>query len=166
MGADGLFACIEINTVNISICRSHIGERPNRIMMEHQEQWAIILLLLVAGTVCGAHMVLSSLGNVPFAVPYTADVAEGSLVVIEGEVEKITLTQEGGHRILRVDGVPVFLPASAADARVFLAGDRVRIYGIVQMYRQEREILVRNSADIILLFPNAPFEPHGEGALV
>ncbi len=162
-GADGLFACIGINTVNISICRSHIEERSNRItMLEEPERRAILLLLLVTGIVCGAHLILSTLGNATFAVPYAPDIAEGSLVVLEGTVEKITLTQEGGHRILQVGGVPVFIPASTADGCIVLTGDPVRIYGIVQLYRGEREILVRSSADITILGSGASSGPHVE----
>jgi DNA/RNA endonuclease YhcR with UshA esterase domain len=118
--------------------------------MERQEKQAIILLILVICVVSGAHMVLSMVGNEPFAAPYAPDISEGKLVLLEGEVEKVSTTQDGGHMILQVQGVQVFIPASVVGQQKIAAGDRIRVYGIVQVYRGEREIAVSRSSDISL----------------
>jgi DNA/RNA endonuclease YhcR with UshA esterase domain len=116
--------------------------------MERQEKQAIFLLILVICIVSGAHMVLSMVGNEPFATPYASDVSVGRLVFLEGEVEKIALTQEGGHVILQVQGVHVFIPAVVAGEQKITAGDRIKVYGTVQVYRGEREVAVSRSSDI------------------
>jgi hypothetical protein len=116
--------------------------------MERQEKQAIFLLILVICVISAAHLVLSGLGNGPFAAPYSAEVPEGKLVWIEGTVDHITTTQEGGHKILQVRGVPVFIPASVASQQTIVAGSRVRIYGVVQVYRGQREVSVSRSSDI------------------
>jgi hypothetical protein len=118
--------------------------------MERQEKKAIFLLILVMGAVSGAHMILSALGSEPFAAPYSAEITEGGLVLLEGRVEKITTTEEGGHLILQVRGVTVFIPASVAAHQPIVSGDQIRVYGIVQTYRGEREIVVSRSSDILL----------------
>jgi hypothetical protein len=80
------------------------------MIMERQEKQAILLLILVICAVSATHVALSMIGTEPFAAPYTADISEGRLVLLEGLVEKATTTQEGGHLILQVQGVQVFVP--------------------------------------------------------
>jgi DNA/RNA endonuclease YhcR with UshA esterase domain len=119
--------------------------------MERQEKQAVFLLILVFCIVSAAHVVLSALGNDPFAAPYSPNVSEGTLVRLEGAVETITTTQEGGHKILEVQGVPVFVPASVVPQQPILAGDQIRVYGVVQLYRGQREVAVSRSSDITIL---------------
>jgi DNA/RNA endonuclease YhcR with UshA esterase domain len=116
--------------------------------MERQEKQAIILLILVILMVSGTHMILSILGNDPFAAQYSPDVAEGRMVRLEGTVEKITTTQEGGHLILQIQGVQVFIPASAVGQHTIVSGAQIRVYGVVQTYRGEREVVVSRPSDI------------------
>jgi DNA/RNA endonuclease YhcR with UshA esterase domain len=118
--------------------------------MERQEKQAILLLILVISVVSGAHVILSMLGNAPFAAPYASDISEGRLVLLEGLVEKVTTTQEGGHLILQVKGVQVFVPASVALQRAIVQGDHISVYGMVQTYRGQREVMVSRSSDITL----------------
>jgi hypothetical protein len=121
------------------------------MMMERQEKQAIFLLILVICVISGGHMVLSMLGNGAFAAPYTAEVSEGKLVLLEGVVDTITTTQEGGHMILSVQNVQVFIPASVAGQQKINAGDQIRVYGVVQIYRGQREVAVSRSSDITVL---------------
>jgi hypothetical protein len=119
--------------------------------MERQEKQAIFLLILVICVVSAAHVVLSVLGNDPFAAPYTAEVSEGKLVQLEGIIDRITITQEGGHRILQIQGVQVFIPASVALPQPIAAGMQIRVYGVVQIYRGQREVAVSRSSDVMVL---------------
>jgi DNA/RNA endonuclease YhcR with UshA esterase domain len=119
--------------------------------MERQEKQAIFLLTLVICVVSATHMVLSMVGNGPFAAPYTTEVPEGKLVLLEGTVDKITITQEGGHRILLIRDVQVFIPASVAVPQELVAGAPIRVYGVVQIYRGQREVAVSRSSDITVL---------------
>lgn len=119
--------------------------------MERQESQAILLLILVMCILFGAHVLLTMLGNEPFAAPYTPDTPEGRFVQLEGEVEKVTITQEGGHMILRVQGVQIFVPASVAAQREILIGKQIQVFGTIQIYRGQREVLVSRAPDIIVL---------------
>lgn len=133
-------------------------------MLERQERLALMLLISVVIVVGASHLILSALGKGPFASPYSDQTGEGSLVVLEGTVEQVTTTREGGHRILQVKGVPVFLPATVASAITVLPGDTIRVYGVAQTYQGEREVLVNSAADITLLPQNAASgAPPGEG---
>ena len=118
--------------------------------MEKQEKQAVFLLILVLGIVSGAHLLLTVLGNSLFAVPYAADVPEGRMVLLEGAVERVTITQEGGHRILRVRDVQVFVPSAVVSQREIRVGSYIRGYGTVQTYRGEREVLIARASDLTI----------------
>jgi DNA/RNA endonuclease YhcR with UshA esterase domain len=68
-------------------------------------------------------------------------------------VGRITHTQEGGHLILDVGGLQVFIPASAAQGHTFRMGDTISLYGTVQTYRGKREIVVQDGEDIRSVSP-------------
>jgi len=121
-------------------------------VLERQERTAFLLLLAVCMIVAGAHLVLTGIGKAAFASPYSSQSREGDLVTLQGTVEKVTVTQSGGHLILRVDGIPVFVPASARGDLPVLAGDRVAVLGTIQIYQGEREIVVQSRGDLRVLF--------------
>ena len=85
-------------------------------MFERQERMAILLLIGVAIAVIVAHIVLTGLGKQPFARPFTNSSADGELVVVEGQIDQITLTQSGGHMTVSVNNLSVFLPAQVVQA--------------------------------------------------
>jgi hypothetical protein len=66
-------------------------------MFERQERMAILLLLGVACTVITAHLFLGTLGKQPFARPFTNNSADGELVIVNGTIDQITITKNGGH---------------------------------------------------------------------
>ena len=86
-----------------------------------------------------------------FASPFSPESPDGALVSLQGTVERVTVTETGGHMILRVDGIPVFVPASARGELILLEGDRVAVLGTVQTYRGEKEIVVQGRDDIRVL---------------
>ena len=120
-------------------------------MFVHQERTAILLLVGVAFIVIGAHFVLGTLGKHPFASEYSNRSADGELVSAHGTIGEATVTKNGGHLLLKVDNLTVFVPAQVAGSVSYAKGQNVTLYGTVQTYRGEKEILVGASGDISLL---------------
>ena len=118
-------------------------------MFEHQERTAFLILIGVALVVIGGHLVLSMLGKQAFAKPFSADSADGELVVVEGTIDQVTVIQNGGHLSIRVNNVSVFIPAQVADGLPARSGDVVRLYGTVQTYRGKKEITLASKDDIV-----------------
>jgi DNA/RNA endonuclease YhcR with UshA esterase domain len=119
-------------------------------MFERQERVAILLLFGVAVVVIAAHLFLANLGKQPFAHPFTNSSADGELVFIEGHIDQITLTNSGGHVILNLDNLSIFLPSQVAQKLSLQKGDTVSVYGIVQTYRGKKEIVVSSAEDVRL----------------
>jgi hypothetical protein len=120
-------------------------------VLERQERTAFLLLVAVCAIVAGAHLVLTGIGKAAFASPYSTRSQVGDLVSLQGTVERVTVTQSGNHLMLRVDGIPVFVPASARGDLVVLEGDRMAVLGTVQIYQGEREIVVQAKEDLRVL---------------
>lgn len=120
-------------------------------MIERQERTALLILLVVLLS-CGIFAwICEDLGKSPFAHNYTTDSPEGTLVSHQGIVLKATPTTSGGNTILDVEGVQVFIPGSAAGKVEVTAGDKVLLFGIVQIWKGKREILVKDPEDLTIL---------------
>jgi hypothetical protein len=117
---------------------------------ERQERLALLLLVLVTAAVLAGYLIFGTVGKAPFARPFSNASREGELVSYGGVVERVTHTREGGHLILDVQGVQVFIPATAAQGYTIVKGDAVSLYGMVQTYRGEREIVVQDRGDITI----------------
>lgn len=113
-----------------------------------EERIALLLLIGVTIIVLTCHLVFSSIGKAPFATPFSETSRDGDLVRFSGTVGRVSHTQEGGHLILSVDGLQVFVPSTAAQGHTFRIGDAVSLYGTVQTFRGEREIVVQQGPDI------------------
>lgn len=120
-------------------------------MFERQERYAVLLLVGVALVVILAHFVLAGLGKQPFARPFTDNSADGELVVVEGQIDRITLTNNGGHAIVSLDNISVFVPEQVIQAVPLQKGDRISVYGAVQTYRGKKEIVVNAPEDVRIL---------------
>ncbi len=120
-------------------------------MLERQERTALILLVSVVAVVLAAHLLLDTFAKPLTASPYSETVDDGTLVILEGSVETVSSTQTGGHLLLSVAGVPVFIPAGSAAGLDLREGDSVSAYGIVQTYRGKREVVVNSPGDIRVL---------------
>lgn len=120
-------------------------------MLERQERVAILLLVGVAIAVIAAHLVLAGLGKQPFARPFTNSSPDGELVVVEGQIEEISLTKSGGHITVRVNNLSIFLPVQIVQLVSLQKGDRISVYGIVQTYRGKKEIVVNAAEDVRIL---------------
>jgi len=120
-------------------------------VLEPQERTAFLLLVAVCLMVAGSHLVITGIGKEAFASPFSSESREGDLVTLQGTVERVTVTEAGNHLVLRVDGIPVFVPASARENLPLLIGDRVAVLGTVQIYQGEKEIVVQSRGDIQIL---------------
>ena len=112
---------------------------------------ALFLLFGVAIAVVAAHGVLTVLGKQPFARPFSNTSADGELVFLEGTIEQAALTKTGGHVTLKIRNTTVFIPAPAVQGSSFQKGQNVSLYGIVETYRGQKEVVVNSAADIRFL---------------
>ena len=120
-------------------------------MFEHQERTAFFILIGVAVAVIAAHLVLGSLGKQPFARSFTNNSADGELVVTEGVVGQISITQNGGHLTIYLENLSIFVPAQVAEGLQVQKGDLIRAYGIVQTYHGKKEIILGSKEDIRII---------------
>jgi DNA/RNA endonuclease YhcR with UshA esterase domain len=125
-------------------------------MFERQERVAVFLLVGVALVVIVAHVVLAGLGKQPFARPFSNSSSDGELVVVEGQIDQISLTRNGGHMTVLVNNLSIFLPAQVVQDVSLQKGDRISVYGIVQTYRGKKEIMVNAADDIHIIPPKSP----------
>jgi hypothetical protein len=117
-------------------------------MLGRQERVAILLLCGVALAVIVAQFVLGYVGKEPFASQFTPQSADGSLVRLDGTIDQATVLKNGGHVILSVQNVSVFIPATVAGDRSFAKGTKIALYGTVQTYQGKKEIVVNSIEDI------------------
>lgn len=125
-------------------------------MFERQERVAILLLIGVAIAVIITHSVLAGFGKQPFARPFTNSSSDGELVLVEGQIDQITLIKNGGHMTVNVNNLSIFLPVQVVQEVSLQKGDRISVYGIVQTYRGKKEIVVSIAEDIHVIPGKAP----------
>jgi len=120
-------------------------------MLLRQERIALFLLCIVALGLIIATAVLAGVDNATLATEYRADARDGIFVHLSGVTAEVRTTQAGGHIIATVNGTKVFIPSDTARDVALNPGDQVSLYGIVQTYRGEREIVVNSHTDITVL---------------
>ncbi len=106
----------------------------------------IVVILLLAVLYVGTMYLFPDGG----AVPYQDDSQDGALVYFEGIVLDTKITSTGGHLILNVSGVDVFVPNGGTDL-ILLPGDYVRVVGKVDTYAGKKEIVTNGISDISIL---------------
>jgi DNA/RNA endonuclease YhcR with UshA esterase domain len=117
-------------------------------MLGRQERAALLILVGVAAIVVITHLALTAAGKQPFAHPFTVNTEDGELVYLDGTVDQAAITKNGGHVTLRIRNMTVFIPEQAARGQSFQKGQNVSVYGIVETYRGEKEIVVNSAGDI------------------
>ena len=120
-------------------------------MFTRPERNAFILLAIVTLAVITAFLVIESIGKSTVSTQFTRTSSDGTLVRLDGTVDRLTVTKSGGDLIFDVNGTTVFIPASTAKGVSLKKGDIVRLYGIVQTYHGEKEILIQQSGDLSLV---------------
>ncbi len=117
-------------------------------MLGRQEKTALLILLGVAVIVLAAHGALTVNGKGPFATVFSNHSADGDLVILQGTVNQVSMTKNGGHVILSVNNQTVFVPSQAAQGHSFRKGQNVSLFGTVETYRGEKEVVVNSATDI------------------
>jgi hypothetical protein len=120
-------------------------------MLLRQEQLAFGLLAAVAIGITLGSLGLAGIDKGTLAKEFCQTQTEGTLVRIEGIIDELRWTETGRHLNIRIEGTPVFLPSGVADKLALRRGDRVLVYGIVQTYRGEKEIVVQEAGDVKIL---------------
>jgi len=118
-------------------------------MFGRQERLAFFLLVVVTGSVIAAHLVLDQVGKRPFATPYSEQSNEGDLVILSGTIGAVSFTKTGGHCIIVIDNLSVFIPNEIAAGQMISPGMVITVIGTVQTYQGKKEILVQSASDII-----------------
>lgn len=126
------------------------------MILVRQEKIAILILVTVVLFILVSAGILERVGKDPVSRPYGPDSMEGELVRHQGTVDEVTMTATGGHQVLVVSGVRVFVPASMVRKGWPSPGEWVSLYGTVQTYRGQREILITSRADIATVTPGVP----------
>lgn len=117
------------------------------MMFVRQELYAVLILLIVVLTLAIASYVLDG-SHSSFAIPYEETLSDGILVSHSGIIESITTTKSGGHHILNVSGVVVFIPATVAETTLLSKGDTIELTGEMASFQGKREIMITDT-DII-----------------
>ena len=129
--------------------------------MEKEEKVVVILLLMAVLSLAVAYVTIfpNTINEKKFQ-PLSEDTEIGEIATIEGVVYKKTLTRTGEHLILTVDYdswlIKVFVPGNAGAEEIsnlVIEGDRLRITGELDEYKGEKELIIENKNDIILLPP-------------
>lgn len=120
-------------------------------MFGRQERIAFLLLIAVALVVIASHLVLDTLGKRPFTSPFTNESADGELVYFSGTIDRLSPTKTGGHLIIDVNNISVFIQNQIASNLTLRKGENVTIIGMVQTYRGNKEIIVQSASDILTI---------------
>ncbi|MDO8842134.1 MAG: hypothetical protein Q7J09_09880 [Methanocalculus sp.] len=118
-------------------------------MAGHPIRRALLLLSGPLLLILLFHTLFSLAGPAFFSTPYNSSLTDGGRVSHAGVVEDIRETRTGGHMIITVSGLKVFIPNSirSPDLRI---GDEVFVYGILSTFDGDREITIQRQGDIIL----------------
>jgi len=122
---------------------------PGSLLPSRQERRALAALAVVTVVVLAVHLAFEAAGPAVFAVAFTPETEDGAMAIHRGVVEDVRWTGTGGHLLMTVGGVQVFVPASVAPASAPAVGEVVQVTGTVQTYRGEKEIVVRDPGDIV-----------------
>jgi DNA/RNA endonuclease YhcR with UshA esterase domain len=119
-------------------------------MIVRQERIALVLLCVVTVVVITASIILTGIDKADMASEYTPLSREGTLVHLQGQVQEVRATKTGGHIVASVNNTAVFIPADVAGTITLNPGNLVSLYGIVQSYRGEKEVVVNSPRDILI----------------
>ncbi|EHQ35387.1 hypothetical protein [Methanoplanus limicola] len=112
------------------------------MLFEREEKTALIILFAVIIILFSAHIIISGIDKAEFAQTYSNESERGSMVILNGGINSIERTKSGGHIILDVAGVKVFIPGGEEYNLSLQRDDIVEIIGNVDLYNGEREIVV------------------------
>ena len=124
-------------------------------MFLREERIAILILLCTTAAILFVYAAIELQGRQVYATEFDLTAPDGTLVRLSGIADRVVTTREGGHLVMNVNSVRVFVPASAAPREDVRQGDRVSLYGVVQTYQGQKEVMVSSARDIVILSPSA-----------
>ncbi len=119
-------------------------------MLHPQERTAILILTGVLILLAVMSCLIESAGKETFATPFSETLEDGTLVVLTGTITEAANTRTGGHLMLTISNTSVFVPDGALDDPETTIGETVSVTGIVQTYREKKEIIVERPEDITI----------------
>ncbi len=118
-------------------------------MMQKEEKIVLVLLVMAALSLIIGYWGFSS----PAAAAYSTGSKLGESVYVEGTILEKQMTRTGDNLILTLSNLNIKVFVSKADGAkevydTVKTGDKVRITGKVQEYKNAREIVVKSAKDI------------------
>lgn len=117
-------------------------------MVSPAEKKAGILVVFSLLVILVFHLAIQVAGPAFFSHSYDPDLPDGKLVVYSGKIDDIRSTWSGGHTIITLSGVKVFIPGGI-DPPPIRIGDQITVYGLLSTYDDEKEIIIRKGSDLI-----------------
>jgi len=129
--------------------------------VEKEEKVVVILLLMAVLSLTVAYITIyPNTINEKKYQPLSEETEVGEISTIEGVVYEKALTRTGEHLILTMDYnswlIKVFVPGNTGAEEInnlVIEGDRLRITGKLDEYKGEKELIVENKNDVILIPP-------------
>lgn len=120
-------------------------------MMQKEEKIVVVLLVIAV-----LSLIIGYLGFSSQTAAYSSDSKIGERVYVEGTVLSKQMTRTGDNLIVKLSNlnVNVFVRKDNGAKEVYSAlktGDRVRITGKVDEYKNTREIEVESAKDVVKL---------------
>lgn len=119
-------------------------------MLTKMEKKALAVLLAVTLILGLLFLWFGILNPDAGTVQYSENIPDKTRVTFTGEITSVKLTATGGHALLNVSGVTVFVEGGAENI-FYTAGDTVRVVGIADTYSGQREIVVGTSGTLELI---------------
>ena len=119
-------------------------------MFHPQERIAILILTGVLIILIVMSFLIESTDKESFATPFSETLEDGTLAILSGTVTAAANTRTGGHLMLTVDNISVFVPDGALEEPRTVIGGTANVIGIVQTYRGKKEIVVDCPDDIAI----------------
>ena len=120
-------------------------------MFLREERIAILILLCTTVAILLVYAAIELHGRQAYATEFDLGAPDGTLVRISGIADRVVVTKEGGHLIMNVNSIRVFIPASAVPREDIRQGDLISLYGVVQTYQGQKEVLVSSARDVVIL---------------
>ncbi len=120
-------------------------------MMQKEEKIVVVLLVMAV-----LSLIIGYFGFATEIKAYSSDSKIGERVYVEGTILSKQMTKTGENLILELSTpkINVFVPKDNGAKEVYdavNAGDRVRVTGKVQEYKNAMEIVVESAGDIVRL---------------
>lgn len=121
------------------------------MMMQKEEKIVFVLLIMAV-----LSLTIGYFGFLPQKAIYSPDTKIGESVYAEGTVLSKQMTAKGDNLILTISNlnIKIFISKDNGAREVFellQKGDKIKITGKVQEFRNAREIVVENPKDVVVL---------------